>query len=78
MDFKDVSTRLKSLKKCSHGQGKGLRFAVSEMKGWRNEMEDAHCEITNTKIDGWSFFAVFDGHGGEYCSRKAAGMKNFM
>jgi serine/threonine protein phosphatase PrpC len=71
----DILQRLKSFKKSHHGTGKGLRYSTSEMQGWRNEMEDAHCEITKTsKIDGWSFFAIFDGHGGSLCSKESASM----
>ena len=73
-DLKDIPNRLKAMKKSGYGDGFGLRYSFSEMKGWRNEMEDAHCEVTNAnmKIDNWSFFCVFDGHGGDYCSKKSA------
>jgi serine/threonine protein phosphatase PrpC len=48
---------------------KGFRVAVAEMNGWRNNMEDAH--LIHTRDD-WGFFGVFDGHGGEACSRYVA------
>lgn len=45
------------------GETKIVRFAVSEMQGWRGNMEDAH--IAEPELgDGNSLFAVFDGHGG--------------
>ena len=60
------------------GTGLGLKYAISSMQGWRYEMEDAHCAKTNIYgFTGWSFFAVFDGHGGSYCSLKSAG-KNYL
>lgn len=46
------------------GSNNRLRYAASEMQGWRIEMEDAH--ITDADFDeGISLFAVFDGHGGD-------------
>mmetsp|Transcript_27925 Transcript_27925/g.61107 ORF Transcript_27925/g.61107 Transcript_27925/m.61107 type:complete len:362 (-) Transcript_27925:1228-2313(-) len=49
-----------------------LTYGVSEMQGWRRSMEDAHvaaCDLPQ----GWSLFAVFDGHGGtevsKFCAR---------
>jgi len=39
------------------------------MNGWRNSMEDAH--IIHLR-EGWGFFGVFDGHGGEQCSKWVA------
>lgn len=54
------------------GSAHDLKWGVSEMQGWRMEMEDAHTCSTNLKLPGWSFFAVFDGHAGsnvsKYCS----------
>ncbi|CAG8451464.1 6714_t:CDS:2 [Ambispora leptoticha] len=43
-----------------------LLYAASAMQGWRISMEDAHTtklELGNKK--GHSFFAVYDGHGGQ-------------
>ncbi|CAG8597815.1 13510_t:CDS:10 [Ambispora gerdemannii] len=43
-----------------------LMYAASAMQGWRISMEDAHTtilELDNHK--GHSFFAVYDGHGGQ-------------
>ncbi len=66
------SSRLKKLH--SHGSGLGFVYAMSAMQGFRYEMEDAHCESPRVNdLDGWSFFAVFDGHGGDFCSNKATG-----
>jgi len=47
----------------------GFRVGVAEMNGWRNKMEDAH--IIYMK-EGWGFFGVFDGHGGDQCSKYVA------
>ena len=67
----------KTDKVTSHGEGKGLKYGVSAMQGWRMEMEDAHVcntEIKGSKIslEGWAFFGVFDGHAGakvsQYCA----------
>jgi serine/threonine protein phosphatase PrpC len=52
-----------------------VRFAVSEMQGWRSHMEDRHCinpplsssHNTDLMTDHY-LFAVFDGHGGNFTS----------
>jgi protein phosphatase 2C family protein 2/3 len=50
-------------KKTELGDSKRLSYAATGMCGWRIYMEDAH--ITETKFaQGFSLFAVFDGHGG--------------
>lgn len=63
----------KTEKSESDGEDHDLRWGVSDMQGWRLEMEDAHTCDTNFKLKGWSFFAVFDGHAGpkisQYCSK---------
>ncbi|KAL3801304.1 hypothetical protein ACHAWO_000988 [Cyclotella atomus] len=61
-----------------------LRFAVSEMQGWRSHMEDKHCinpPLTSSDINSTDsssnnnallsdhyLFAIFDGHGGTFTS----------
>jgi serine/threonine protein phosphatase PrpC len=40
--------------------------AVSELNGYRNNMEDAH--VIDIRDD-WGAFGVFDGHGGDACSK---------
>ncbi|EGR27807.1 protein phosphatase 2c, putative [Ichthyophthirius multifiliis] len=41
-----------------------LKFALAEMQGWRNSMEDSH--IADINIDEeTALFGVFDGHGGK-------------
>eukprot|EP00501_MAST-03F_sp_TOSAG23-6_P002063 GSMAST32.ASY1.ANO1.2154.1 assembled CDS len=40
-----------------------LTYCVSEMQGWRKDMEDAHITEPDIGTDS-AFFAVFDGHGG--------------
>jgi len=54
-----------------------LRYAVSEMQGWRSHMEDDH--VLNAKLASnrheetllkdHHLFAVFDGHGGDFASK---------
>jgi len=47
------------------GENKKLYFGASCMQGWRISMEDAHTTKTDLeKAPGFSFFGVFDGHGG--------------
>lgn len=46
-------------------ESKGWRIGVSEMNGWRMNMEDAHLVHT---CEDWGFFGIFDGHGGDACS----------
>jgi len=44
----------------------GMKFAASEMQGWRIEMEDQHTVETDVaNLDNHSFVAVYDGHGGK-------------
>jgi len=54
-----------------------LRYAVSEMQGWRSHMEDEHALnpilASNRQqamlLKDHHLFAVFDGHGGEFASK---------
>lgn len=48
---------------------KAFRVGVAEVNGWRNSMEDAHLIHL---CDDWAFFGVFDGHGGDQCSKFVA------
>eukprot|EP00928_Gymnodinium_smaydae_P085406 TRINITY_DN6881_c0_g1_i2.p1 TRINITY_DN6881_c0_g1~~TRINITY_DN6881_c0_g1_i2.p1 ORF type:complete len:510 (-),score=115.05 TRINITY_DN6881_c0_g1_i2:1047-2576(-) len=48
---------------------KRFRMGVAELNGWRPNMEDAHLAHIH---DDWAFFGVFDGHGGEACSKYVA------
>eukprot|EP00970_Alexandrium_tamarense_P011380 scaffold2480_cov205-Alexandrium_tamarense.AAC.3 len=54
-----------------------LRYAVSEMQGWRSHMEDKHTLCPplsyelNTQLEDHYLFAVFDGHGGNFTSHYA-------
>lgn len=56
------------------GDGNGLHFAVSAMQGWRVDMEDSHSMKTDLapKLKDCSYFAVFDGHAGDFVSKYAA------
>jgi protein phosphatase len=47
-----------------HGS-KNFRVGLAEMNGWRGSMEDAHVVHFG---DGWGYFGILDGHGGEECS----------
>mmetsp|Transcript_7895 Transcript_7895/g.18482 ORF Transcript_7895/g.18482 Transcript_7895/m.18482 type:complete len:515 (+) Transcript_7895:138-1682(+) len=51
-----------------HGT-KEFLVGVAEMNGWRANMEDAH--VIHLKEE-WGFFGVFDGHGGDKCSKFVA------
>lgn len=54
-------------------EGNGLRAGMSDMQGWRVEMEDAHTVLP--EVEGWaghSFFGVYDGHGGKLVSQHVA------
>jgi len=46
-----------------------LVYASSAMQGWRISMEDAHTtELKLIDRPGYSFFGVYDGHGGNLYS----------
>lgn len=48
-------------------QDERFQVAASCMQGWRCSMEDSHTSILSLPEDpGTAFFAVFDGHGGNY------------
>eukprot|EP01062_Namystynia_karyoxenos_P046639 TRINITY_DN34_c3_g1_i1.p1 TRINITY_DN34_c3_g1~~TRINITY_DN34_c3_g1_i1.p1 ORF type:complete len:551 (+),score=151.15 TRINITY_DN34_c3_g1_i1:110-1762(+) len=49
--------------------GTAFRVGMAEVNGWRVNMEDAHTVILR---DNWGFFGVFDGHGGDQCSKFVA------
>ena len=60
-----------------------IQYAASEMKGWRDTMEDSHTlcteipvEGTDECLDNHSLFAVYDGHGGGFTSDYAG--NNFV
>jgi serine/threonine protein phosphatase PrpC len=46
-----------------------FRVGFAEMNGWRKSMEDAHVVLSRSN---WGFFGVFDGHGGDQCSKYVA------
>lgn len=56
---------------------KRLRYAVSEMQGWRSHMEDEHAlnpilasnRQQSMLLKDHHLFAVFDGHGGDFASK---------
>ena len=61
-------------KEFQSGAGPGdSRFCSVGMQGWRVEMEDSACVIPDlggldSRLKGWSFYAVFDGHAGSRAS----------
>jgi len=48
---------------------KSFNVAVTELNGWRTDMEDAHLIYVTDDI---GVFGVYDGHGGKDCSKFAA------
>lgn len=61
----------KKEKELESGEGNGLRYAMCSMQGWRVEMEDAHAiriEL-GPSLKNCSYFAVFDGHAGDFVSK---------
>jgi len=57
------------------GKGAGLNYAVSYAQGDRPEMEDTHImqhDVPHQGAGPLSFFAVFDGHGGDFVSLHCA------
>uniref|UniRef100_A0A2K5HHX4 protein-serine/threonine phosphatase n=1 Tax=Colobus angolensis palliatus TaxID=336983 RepID=A0A2K5HHX4_COLAP len=48
----------------AQGRGNELQYELSSMQGWHIEMEDAHMAVIAlpTRLETWSFFAVYDGH----------------
>lgn len=68
--FLDKPKTEKTTDRC---EGNELRCGVSEMQGWRVDMEDAHSTVPVVAAKPeWSWFAVFDGHGGSLISLTAA------
>mmetsp|Transcript_18621 Transcript_18621/g.59290 ORF Transcript_18621/g.59290 Transcript_18621/m.59290 type:complete len:315 (-) Transcript_18621:326-1270(-) len=60
-------------KESHSGEGNGLKYGLSAMQGWRVDMEDAHTCVTDIPDKpGYSFFGVFDGHGGKMASNMSA------
>lgn len=61
---------------CANYNNNMLRYAVSEMQGWRSHMEDKHAlnpTLSSNRqqaklLKDHHLFAVFDGHGGEFAS----------
>jgi protein phosphatase 1G len=55
-------------KRTRHGHGgpNNLHYVVSEMQGWRDQMEDAALSILKMEepLQNASLFGIFDGHGG--------------
>eukprot|EP00756_Hemistasia_phaeocysticola_P002937 Hpha_TRINITY_DN11969_c0_g1::TRINITY_DN11969_c0_g1_i1::g.20460::m.20460/K14803/PTC2_3; protein phosphatase PTC2/3 len=50
-----------------------FQVAVAESRGARRTMEDAACVVlrpdNEEDLGGWGYFGVFDGHGGDTCSK---------
>ncbi|CAD8157049.1 unnamed protein product [Paramecium octaurelia] len=54
-------------------ESKHFIYASSEMKGWREDMEDAHINVFEV-IPDVSIFGVFDGHGSNDIARFVQGL----
>lgn len=55
------------------GGSADVKWGLCYMQGWRSHMEDAHIMKTSLPgLDGWSFFAVLDGHAGEVVAKHSA------
>ncbi|KAJ7661362.1 phosphatase 2C-like domain-containing protein [Mycena polygramma] len=57
------------------GGNNRFQYAVTEMQGWRYDMEDTHAIVLNLdggKKHGNAFFAVYDGHCGDTAAKFAA------
>ena len=51
------------------GSSNYVDFGMACVQGWRAHMEDAHIMSTTLpNLEGWSFFAVLDGHAGKLCA----------
>ncbi|KAJ8773934.1 hypothetical protein K2173_009365 [Erythroxylum novogranatense] len=61
----------KTEKASEDGESVRLRYGVSSMQGWRSTMEDAHAAYPDLDSS-TSFFAVYDGHGGQVVARFCA------
>lgn len=61
----------KKEKESESGEGNGLCYALCSMQGWRCEMEDAHAIRLDlgSGLQKCSYFAVFDGHAGDFVSK---------
>ncbi|OCH91844.1 PP2C-domain-containing protein [Obba rivulosa] len=61
-------------KKTEEGANDRFAYSISEMQGWRITMEDSHAALLNLE-DGnggaHTFFAVYDGHGGNMVAKFA-------
>mmetsp|Transcript_6903 Transcript_6903/g.16453 ORF Transcript_6903/g.16453 Transcript_6903/m.16453 type:complete len:324 (+) Transcript_6903:187-1158(+) len=63
----------KTEKATERAEGNGLLAGMSDMQGWRVDMEDAHTVMPSIAgWDGFSFFGVYDGHGGSLVSKHVA------
>lgn len=61
-------------KKTESGGNDKYYFAISDMQGWRIEMEDAHAinlSLEEGQDETNAFFAVYDGHGGASVAKYA-------
>lgn len=55
------------------GESKDVKWGLCYMQGWRSHMEDAHINKTSLPgLEGWSLFAILDGHAGEVVANHSA------
>lgn len=58
-------------KQTEEGGNTRIKYAATSMQGWRVNQEDAHNCLADLR-EGWSMFAVYDGHGGPEVAKYAA------
>jgi len=69
----NVGTPPYTKKETTRGVRLNMKYGVSAMQGWRDEMEDAHIVAETPRgAEDHTIFAVFDGHGGDRLARYAA------
>ena len=54
-------------------EGNGIAVGCCAVQGWRPTMEDAHTiEMDIRQLPGWSWLAIYDGHGGSLVAEESA------
>uniref|UniRef100_A0A7S4P0N3 PPM-type phosphatase domain-containing protein n=1 Tax=Paramoeba aestuarina TaxID=180227 RepID=A0A7S4P0N3_9EUKA len=64
-----VSNSNRNNKHSMGGGGGGYQYGIAELMGRRQTMEDTHCIVQNIGGSPYSFFAVYDGHGGDKAAK---------
>ena len=68
---RQVQAKMDKRTRLGVGGPNNLSFVVSEMQGWRDQMEDATLTLLalDEPLSDTSMFAIFDGHGGQMVSK---------